>query len=249
MDAYPEYAEYVKDYNTQRYGLRLFASTGEVRWKPLRLIQCSEDDKNIVCISKERDTLVAWLEREAENRRASKGVISCDVVWEDEGMAFLQGAFRFATAVNLWLFWRVHWTNMRWYKMDIWTVLRRESGEPEVSNYGSFSLRTRKEVLYAICGGIMRINFKRKFNIESRGYGNDEMCIERQKRMVGEHTTELLTFWFNRQTVITSEDDFGFKEKRHGLQTVWKSKVHPNRADHTRYCLYHQGERLTPKEV
>lgn len=59
------------------------------------LIQCSEDDKNIVCISKERDTLVAWLEREAENRRASKGVISCDVVWEDEGMAFLQGAFRY----------------------------------------------------------------------------------------------------------------------------------------------------------
>lgn len=31
MDAYPEYAEYVKDYNTQRYGLRLFASTGGVR--------------------------------------------------------------------------------------------------------------------------------------------------------------------------------------------------------------------------
>lgn len=59
------------------------------------LIQCSEDDKNIVCISDERDTLVAWLEREAKNRLDDKSVLSCDVVWEDEFVAFLQGAFRY----------------------------------------------------------------------------------------------------------------------------------------------------------
>lgn len=59
------------------------------------LIHCSEDDKQIVYVTRERKRIDLFLETTAEERRKDKGVLSCDVVWEDEETVYIQGAVRY----------------------------------------------------------------------------------------------------------------------------------------------------------
>lgn len=60
------------------------------------LIHCSEDDKQIIKMSREREVIAAHMEILAEKRRNDKDSLSCDVVWEDQETVYLQGAFRYS---------------------------------------------------------------------------------------------------------------------------------------------------------
>lgn len=96
--------------------------------------------------------------------------------------------------------------------MNIWTVLCRESGEPEVSNYGSFS---SYELARKFCEQYVEVNWDEDYlkrndlTLKVQWYGEDEMYIGRQKN--GRRTYYgSTTFLIQSSIVITSEDDFRF---------------------------------------